>query len=192
MLRNTLAGWGSAAKLFHWVGAVLVVFLIVFGWWMTHAAERSSRFSLYQLHSVVGYYLLLLIALRVLWRALNPTPTLPADMWPWERIAAHLSHGLLYLLMFALSLTGWVMAGVGRRPIDATLFGFLHVPLASRTPDRALHDFLEDAHRAVAYLLLALVIIHVAAALRHHFIKKNDVLRRMGWSKHRPRVEPGS
>jgi cytochrome b561 len=192
MLRNTLAGWGSAAKLFHWVGAVVVVFLIVFGWWMTHAAERSGRFSLYQLHSVVGYYLLLLIVLRVLWRAVNPTPVLPADTKPWERIAAHLSHGLLYLFMFAISLTGWVMVGVGRRPIEATLFGFLHVPLASRTPDRALHDLLEDSHRAMAYMLLALTIIHVAAALRHHFIKKNDVLRRMGWVKQSLRVEAGS
>jgi cytochrome b561 len=192
MLRNTPAEWGSAAKLFHWVGAVLVVFLLVFGWWMTHAAERSGRFSFYQLHTVIGYYLLLLVTLRVLWRAFDRTPTLPPDTRPWERMAAHLSHALLYLFMVALSLTGWVMVGVGRRPIEATLFGFLQVPLASRTPDRALHDFLEDAHRDLAYLLLVLVIIHIAAALRHHFLKKNDVLRRMGWGRQRPRVEPRS
>jgi len=181
-LKNTTTTWGSIAKLLHWAGAVLVIYLIGDGWWMTHMVARSGRFAAYGQHALVGYYVLLLMALRIVWRLLNPTPALPADSLPWERIAARASHATLYILTFGLSLTGWLMAGVGRRPPEATLFGFFQVPLAYRTPDRALHDILEDTHRVLAYALLALIIVHVGGALRHHFHKKNDVLRRMGWA----------
>ena len=181
-LKNASTAWGGVAKLFHWAGALLVIYLIVDGWWMTHMVERAGRFAAYGQHALVGYYLLLLIALRIVWRAANPTPALPADTRPWERLAAHAGHAALYLLTLGLSFTGWVMVGVGRRPIEATLFGFVPAPLIARAPDRVLHDILEDTHRALAYLLLAVIVIHIGAALRHHFYKKNDVLRRMVWA----------
>jgi cytochrome b561 len=184
MRKNTSTAWGSVAKLFHWAGAFLVIYLIVDGWWMTHMVERTGRFGAYGQHALVGYYVLLLIALRIVWRAVNPTPALPAATPPWERLAAHASHATLYILTLGVSFTGWVMVGVGRRPIEAALFGFIPVPLITRNHDPALHDILEDTHRALAYLLLAVVIIHIGAALRHHFYKKNDVLRRMGWASH--------
>ena len=182
MLKNTATTWGSAAKLLHWAGAVLVIYLIVDGWWMTHMVERAGRFAAYGEHALIGYYVLLLTALRIVWRLANPTPPAPPDSLPWERLAAHASHVILYILTFGLSLTGWLMAGLGRRPLEAMMFGFVRVPLASRTPDRTLHDLLEDTHRALAYVLLALIVVHVGAALRHHFYKKNDILRRMGWA----------
>jgi len=182
MLKNSTSEWGTPAKLFHWLSAVLIIFLIGYGWWMTHEVGRSGRFAAYQLHSLIGYYAFVLIALRLAWRAFNPTPALPPASLGWERVAAHISHALLYLLTVALSLTGWIMAGVGRRTIEAKVFG-LPVPLISRTPDRALHDLLEDTHRVIAYVLLALIAIHIVAALRHHISKKNDVLRRM-WFVH--------
>jgi cytochrome b561 len=182
MLKNTSTAWGSVAKLLHWAGALLVIYLIGDGWWMTHMAERTGRLAAYGQHALVGYYVLLLVAVRIVWRAMNPTPALPADTLPWERLAAHASHAILYVVTLGLSFTGWVMVGVGRRPIEATVFGIIPVPLFTRTPDRVLHDILEDTHRVLAYLLLAVVIIHIGAALRHHFYKKNDVLRRMGWA----------
>jgi cytochrome b561 len=178
MVKNTPSAWGPPANLLHWLSALLIIFLIVYGWWMTHEVERSGRFAAYQFHSLIGYYAFVVVALRLGWRAFNPTPALPTDSLAWERAAAHASHALLYVLTVALSLTGWLMAGLGRRTIEAKIFG-LPVPLLSRTPDRALHDLLEDAHRVMAYVLLALIVIHVVAALRHHIVKKNDVLRRM-------------
>lgn len=178
MLRNTTAAWGTPAKVFHWLAAVLIIFLIAYGWWMTHMTPRSGRLDAYQLHTVVGYYTFLLIGLRLAWRAANPTPALPLATVAWERRAAHTSHALLYLLAIALTVTGWIMAGVGRRPIDAAVFG-MPVPLMSRTPDHGLHDLLEDTHRVLAYVLLAAIAIHVLAALRHHYFKRNDILQRM-------------
>jgi len=178
MLRNTTTAWGTPAKVFHWVAAVLIIFLLAYGWWMTHMTPRSGRLDAYQLHSVVGYYAFLIIAVRLLWRGLNPTPALPRATLRWERLAAYASHALLYLLALALTFSGWIMAGVGRRPIEATVLG-LPVPLFTRTPDHGLHDILEDTHRVLAYVLLGVIVIHVLAALRHHYFKRNDVMRRM-------------
>lgn len=73
------------------------------------------------------------------------------------------------------------MLGAFSRPIDAALLGVFPVPALITTPDRPLHDLLEDVHRLLSYALLALIVVHVAAALRHHFIKGNDILRKMGW-----------
>lgn len=182
MLKNTPTAWGSVAKVLHWACAILVIYLVGDGWWMTHMLARGGRFAAYGQHVLMGYYLLLLIAIRLVWRATNTTPSLPPDTLPWERLAAHAGHAALYLVTLALSFTGWVMVGMGRRPIEAVLFGFLPVPLITRTPDKAWHDVLEDVHRVLAYLLLGIIIVHVIAAARHHFYKKNDVLRRMVWT----------
>lgn len=182
MLKNTSTTWGGLAKLFHWAGAGLVIYLIFDGWWMTHMLARGGRFTAYGQHALLGYYLLLLMAVRIVWRAANPTPDLPADTLPWERLAAQAGHMALYLVTFGLSFVGWAMVGMGRRPIEATLLGILPVPLITRTPNRELHDVLEDAHRVLAYLLLVLIVVHVVAALRHHFYKRNNVLSRMGWA----------
>jgi len=183
MIKNTPTAWGSIAKVFHWAGAILVIYLIGDGWWMTHMLARGGRFAAYGQHALVGYYLLLLIAIRLVWRAMNRTPALPTDTLPWERVAAHASHAALYLFTLGLSFTGWVMVGMGRRPIEATLFGFIPVPLISRTPNKAWHDLLEDVHRLLAYLLLTIIVVHIVAAARHYFYKRNDVLQRMVWTR---------
>src|SRR5258706_16472749 len=82
-LRNTGTAWGSVAKLFHWLGALLIFFLIAHGWWVTHLAPRAGRLEQYGLHATVGYYLLLLIALRLVWRLAHPGPAPPAAAPPW-------------------------------------------------------------------------------------------------------------
>lgn len=181
-LRNTKTSWGEIAKAFHWAIAVLALFLVAHGWWMTHLVQRAGRLTQYQLHSAIGYDLLLLLALRLAWRAIEPAPPLPANLERWERIAARSGHVLLYLLMLGVSVSGWVLVGSFSRPIDAALLGFIPVPALASGPNRSLHEAMEGAHKILSYALLALVAVHVAAALRHHFIRKNDVLRRMWWS----------
>jgi cytochrome b561 len=180
MLRNSTGAWGSIAKSLHWALAALILFLTGYGWWMTHLAERAGRLALYGFHSSLGYDVLFLLALRLVWRAIDPAPLVPRNTLDWERAAANVSHVLLYVLMLAVCISGWLMLGAATRPIDATLFGFITVPTLT-TPNRPLHDFLEDIHRILSYALLGLIVVHVAAALRHHFIKRNDVLRRMWW-----------
>jgi cytochrome b561 len=179
MFRNTRSSWGSVARAFHWSIAALVIFSIAYGWWMTHAAPREGRLSLYAFHSSIGYDLLFLLVLRLCWRAIDRAPDLPQDTQRWERAVAHLGHVLLYLLMLAASIGGWLLVGTFSRRIEGTLFGI--VPVPPPVLDRSLHRLFEESHEFLSYALLALVALHVAAALRHHFIKKNDVLRRMGW-----------
>jgi len=179
IFRSTVAAWGIIAKAFHWVAAALVFFSIGYGWWMTHLAPRAGRIALYQFHASVGYALLLLLLLRLAWRFFDRAPALPEDQPSWERVAAHLSHVLLYLLMLAASVGGWLLLGTFSRPISGTLFGLVAVPPPAL--GRSLHRLLEESHEFLSYALLALIAVHVVAALRHHFIKKNDVLKRMGW-----------
>jgi cytochrome b561 len=178
-LRNTPAAWGAVSKAMHWSVAVLVLFLIAYGAWMTHVPERGARLDHYLLHSVIGYYLALLLGLRIIWRMFDPAPPQPAASRSWERWSAHAGHFALYALMIAVSVSGWVLHSAFPRRMEAELVGGIKVPLLFAQPDRAISQAAEHIHKILAYALLLLVIIHVAAALRHHFIKRNDVLRRM-------------
>jgi cytochrome b561 len=177
MLRNTQTAWGPVARALHWTVACAVIFSVGFGWWMTHLAERAGRLSLYQFHSSIGYGVLLLLVLRLGWRLLDPAPPMPADTLRWERIAARTGHALLYLDSLAVIISGWLLTGTMRRPIEASLLGLVNVPVPAL--GREMHELLEETHEVLSYLLLALILVHVAGALRHHFIKKNDILKRM-------------
>jgi cytochrome b561 len=177
-LRSTPATWGTGARALHWIGAALVLFLIAYGWWMTHMPERAARLDHYHLHSIVGAYFVLLLALRVLWRALDAAPLQPAASKGWERWSAHAGHAALYVLMIGVVASGWILwsAFPRRAPID--VLG-VRVPFLFAEPDRAISSVAEDVHKWLSYALLAVIAIHVLAALRHHFVKRNDVLRRM-------------
>jgi cytochrome b561 len=183
MIGNSTNTWGWPAKSLHWLGAILILLLLGHGWWMTHLAPRGpGRLEHYAGHAALGYDFLALLVLRLLWRWTHAVPALPLDMPRWERIAAHASHFGLYLLMFATTVIGWALAGTVRTPFAKDAFG-LPVPLIYTSQDRAMHGLLEDWHKYLAYALLVLVIIHLVAAVRHHFLKHDDVLRRMWFGK---------
>jgi cytochrome b561 len=178
MTRNSTTTWGWPSILLHWVGAILILLLLGHGWWMVHFAPRPDRAAHYAGHAGLGYDFLVLLVLRLLWRWLNPVPALPSDLKPWERYAARAGHIGLYVLMLAAAVSGWALAGTGRRTFQQDAFG-LKVPLIYQSQDRAMHDLLESSHMIFSYLLAALVLVHVVGALRHHFIKRNTVLVRM-------------
>ena len=177
MVRNTSTVWGAPAKIFHWLAALVILLLLGHGWWMTHMAPRPERLAHYAGHSALGFDLLALMVLRLLWRWLNPVPELPADLRAWERWSAQAVHIALYLLIFAVSLTGWVTANTMRTPITKDLIGF-SFPVIAPGVSRSVF---EESHMVLAYLLGAIVLVHALAALRHHLLKHNDVLRRMTW-----------
>lgn len=176
MIRNSTTAWGWPSIALHWLGAALIIVLLVHGWWMTHLAPRPDRLANYGLHAALGYDSLALLIVRLLWRWINPVPSLPGAAW--ERYAAMAGHIALYVLMFACALTGWALAGTFRNPLTRDLLG-LALPTIYQSQDRAMHGLFEDSHKILAYLLAALVVIHMLGAMRHHLIKHNDVLRRM-------------
>jgi cytochrome b561 len=123
MISNSTTSWGWPAKALHWIGAAAILVLLVHGWWMTHMTARPERLANYAWHSALGYDLLALTVLRVLWRWFNPVPELPSGLKRWERIAAHVGHIFLYVLMFAVSVTGWLVATTFRAPMTKDFFG---------------------------------------------------------------------
>jgi cytochrome b561 len=177
MIRNDATNWGWPAKALHWIAAAAILLLLVHGWWMTHLAPRPERLANYAWHAALGYDLLALLLVRLVWRWANEVPALPATS-RWERLAAHVSHTGLYVLMFAASVTGWALAGTFRSPLAKDLIG-LPVPALVQTQDRSVHALLEESHTWLSYGLALIVVIHLLAALRHHFVKRNDVFRRM-------------
>lgn len=178
-LGNSATSWGSIAKLFHWIGALLILVLIGHGWWMTEFAPRADRFMHYSWHASIGYALLAMMILRLLWRWANAVPALPLNAAPWEKATANFAHWGLYLLIFSASIAGWALAGTLRRPLDASLLGLMQVPNIVTSQERAVHQQLEGLHSFLAWSLAALVVIHIVGAIYQHYFKKTDILRRM-------------
>ena len=172
------------AILLHWISALGVLALIGMGLVMTHAGLAPMRqFQLYQWHKSVGITVLALTALRLAWRLTHRPPPHPAGMPAPERAAASAAHGLLYLLLVGLPLTGWAVVSLSPFNIPTVLYGLLpwpHLPLAALVANQATAEgALKLVHAYGAWLLTALLVLHVAAALRHHLILRDDVLRRM-------------
>lgn len=177
MLRNTTTGWGSVSRAFHWILGLAIIVMLAYGWWFNHIAPRSVRFFHRSIHADIGYMILLLMALRLIWRAINPVPTLPADTPLWERVLARTNHWLLYIVTMLVALLGWAHSGA-HKPDYADFFGLFRVPQFT-SPDKATADFYEDRHIWMAYVLIALVAIHLLAAVVHRFIKRDQVVTRM-------------
>lgn len=173
---NTTESWGALAKFFHWTIAVLIVAQAGLG--ITAAAWRLSplKLELFVWHKSTGMLILVLMLARLAWRLANRTPALPAETPGWERYAAHASHGLLYALAIALPLSGWVINSAAAVPFSV----FWLVPLpAIVAPDEHVEDLAKLAHFWLLIALCLVLVVHIGAALRHHLIKRNDVLLRM-------------
>lgn len=183
-LRNTRSGYGLVAILFHWTMALLIIGLFLFGKYMTGLDPMApDTFTLYQLHKSLGFLVLTLVLARLAWRFANPSPPLPKTMPRIERLAAHLGHAGLYALMLAIPLSGWLMVSASPWGIPTVVFDTLpvpHLPVPSTLGTKAeAESTLKEVHELLANGLLLLVLLHAAAALKHHFLNRDDVLRRM-------------
>ncbi|KPK47077.1 MAG: hypothetical protein AMJ84_07195 [Acidithiobacillales bacterium SM23_46] len=176
MIRNTETSWGSIAKLMHWGIAALIIAQIVLGLVAVGWRLSPTKLNLFIWHKSLGILLLALIAARLLWRFANPTPRLPADSPGWERRAAHASHALLYICMFGLPVSGWIINSAANVPLR--VFWLFPLP-AITAPNKALAETMKLVHLGLIITLCVALAIHVAAALRHHFIKRTDILTRM-------------
>jgi cytochrome b561 len=175
-IRNTTARWGAIAQLFHWVIVALIItqFVLI-------NIEGNLPLGLQKLiwlarHKSVGITILGLAILRLIWRWMNPTPGLPDTLKPYERVLAHVTHVGLYVLLFIMPLTGWMMSSARNFPVS--WFNLVQLPDLVG-PNRALYDTLHTTHEVLAWLLVGVATLHVLAALKHHFFLKDDTLRRM-------------
>lgn len=188
-LRSTSKTWGAITRWLHWVSAVVILFGLTHGYWMANMLPRPQRLPHYWFHSLVFIYFGLLLLLRMAWRLSEPTPLQPPESAVWEKVSAHLGHLALYVLLIMVTITGYMNWSAfparfdpARAPqMDLWVFGAFKLPALHDKADRGVFQFWEHSHSYLSWALAALVVVHVLAALRHHFLKRNDVMRRM-WS----------
>ncbi|MDE2337708.1 MAG: cytochrome b [Gammaproteobacteria bacterium] len=176
MLRNTRARWGALSQLFHWLIAALIGVQIALGLIGTELPLSMTKLATLARHKSLGITLLALMLVRLTWRALNPTPALPDTLKPHERVLARVTHTGLYVLVIALPLTGWIMSSARGFPVS--WFNLFQLPnLVGR--NAALYHAMVRTHVLLAIALGLILVLHIAAALKHHFVLKDDTLRRM-------------
>lgn len=183
-LRNSSVRFGLVAILFHWATALLFLGNIALGLYMTSLMPGDPNlFPLYQFHKSVGILIFAVVMLRLVWRTIDKAPPLPAHMPHWERFAALGTHLGLYTALVAMPLTGWIIVSAAPFNIPTLFFGWWHLPhleFVATSPEKDQWLALgEWAHWLLAWAAIAGVALHAGAALRHHFLLKDDILRRM-------------
>ncbi|HEX5339642.1 MAG TPA: cytochrome b [Gammaproteobacteria bacterium] len=189
-LVNTSTRYGIVAQTLHWLVVVLVILQFVLGIEAHGLPISLERLVLLARHKSIGISIFVLMVLRLAWRVYSPPPPLPAATRPLIAIMAHASHGLLYGLLLLMPPVGWLLSSASN--LTVSWFGLVSLPNLVH-PDKQLAHWLLFAHQSMAWLLLALISVHVCAALWHHLKLGDDVLIRMlpfgrlGKSKGEPR-----
>jgi cytochrome b561 len=174
-MANSSPSYTRTAIGLHWLLALMIVGTFAVGLYMTSLPFSPQRVKLFNWHKWAGVVILSLSTARLLWR-LGHRPPADLPMPAWQRRSAHAAHRALYALFFAVPLVGWAYSSSAGFPI--VLFGVL--PLPDFVPvDRELSEAIKPFHGWLAYALAAVVVLHVAAALKHHFVDRDSTLARM-------------
>ncbi len=173
-ITNSNDRYGLITILLHWVVATLMIGLIILGLWMVQMPVSLEKLKFYGWHKEYGFMVLGLAIIRIIWRLSNITPTLPIPYW--QELAARSVHWIFYGFMFALPITGWLITSAAGLP--ASFFGLITLPNLV-APSEEVRQLFQEVHKWLSYALIGFIGLHAAAALKHHFIDKDNVLRRM-------------
>ncbi|QWT20468.1 cytochrome b [Bacillus sp. NP157] len=173
--RSEPTRWSTVAKTFHWLMALLILGNGAFAFWMDGLKPSLNKINMFALHKSIGLTVLALFLLRLLWRAIDKRP--PDEPAPrWQQLAAHVVHGFLYVLIVSIPLSGWAFNSAHGFPLQ--YFKQFNLPaLVDKNED--LSNLLGTVHVYLFWLLLLVLVAHVGGALKHHFIDRDDTLRRM-------------
>ncbi|WP_447752174.1 cytochrome b [Sphingopyxis fribergensis] len=175
--------YSPVGQIFHWVMAALVIFQLGWGWYMSRVPAGGEKLEAFRVHAELGLLMLVLAALRAIWRLIIPGPVNDADRLGWQTAAAYVTHILFYLCFFGLPLSGWAMWSTvqGEELKIAGIIPFPYMPFETLAPQLQwwILDWAEGIHALLILLLVAMIPIHVGAALKHHFWDRHDVLRGM-------------
>jgi len=182
-LKNTADRWGGVSQLLHWTIVALIAWMAYLGLTMGDLPNGLEKIRTYALHKSLGLTILALVALRVLWRlyagAPQPVPGTPS----WQVRVASLTHAGIYLLLFAIPISGWVLNSAAGYPLQ--WFGLFNLPKIVAS-NRDLHEAAKQAHEIMFWALMLMVAAHAAAAFHHHFFLGDNTLRRMLPGKGQP------
>jgi len=188
MPRKPITRYNNIAISLHWLMAFLIIGMLIVGKYLSHLDHADPlRFVLTQWHKTFGVLILLLAVFRLLWRLTHRAPAHPANAPGWERIAATVSHVALYALLFIAPITGWMMVSVSPLNIDTFLFNVIpwpHIPwLQDLVNKESAEARFHQLHVIATGALIALLLLHVGAAVKHHIIDKDTVLTRISPAK---------
>lgn len=176
-LRSTEAGWGALVRAFHWLIAALILAQAIIGLTMVQMGLTPAKVRVFALHKSIGVTILALVLLRIAWRLSERRPADPPAMPRWQRRAARAVHGSLYALILAIPLSGWWFNSASNAPL--VWFGLFDIPGLTRGYAPFWKPRALLLHQTLFWVLVALLALHVGAALWHHFGQRDDVLRRM-------------
>jgi len=166
--------YDTLSKIIHWVMAIMLIGLVAVGVYMHEMPDGADKWELYGMHKSMGVLALIFIVFRIIWRIKNPVERLK-DIGDGDYKKAKAIQGILYLLMIMIPVSGMVMSWTGGYGVN--MFG-LEIPgLLSK--NEAMHDIAGEAHEILAFAMIGLVVLHAGAALFHHFVKKDDTLKRI-------------
>ncbi len=170
--KNTKDAYDIISKSFHWVITLIILALILVGFYMVDIPYSPWKLKVYALHKSFGLLVLWLAGLRILWRVYTSPPKSLETHAKWEKELSKIIHTSLYIAMFVMPLSGWAMSSAGEYPVP--FFGFQMPDIVSKSPDLA--KLFNQMHKVVAYLLVASVTLHALGAFKHHFIDRNKIL----------------
>jgi cytochrome b561 len=175
--------YSAVAKTLHWLIALAIIGMLALGWIMTSQPNGPAKFSLFQWHKSIGITILLLSLVRLGWRLTHQVPRLPGSMPRWEKYAANVTHVIFYVLIIGMPLTGWIIVSTSSLNIPTILYGFIPWPSLPILPTldnkRDIGHAFGAIHGFLAYFVVGLLLLHIGAALKHHFMTRDDILLRM-------------
>ena len=174
----------KTAILLHWIIALMIVAQFGVGLVMGEKDmwEPVVQGQLYGFHKALGMLVIVLTLVRIGWRLINPPPALPTGMKNWEVMAVKVTHGLFYVLLLAIPVSGWALVtAAGRGPIDIFgVFAWPDMPVLSAIENKGdFRESISETHEIMAYGMLALLGLHIAAGFKNHFVYKDNVFTRM-------------
>lgn len=170
-----IVSYTRTAKFFHWIIAVAVIAMLTVGLSFSFMSDATASFWV-PIHKSLGLTILILMILRLGWRIKHKPPMFPLSLPRWQRIAARTTHALLYICIICMVLIGWGVSSYGGHPVY--FWGWFNVtwPVAK---NKAVSSILAEAHEILGYVILGLILLHIAAAIKHHWINKDNVLKSM-------------
>ena len=174
--------YNRVAILLHWLIWLSIIALLVLGLVMEDL-PKSILYTGYMVHKSLGLSVLVLTLIRIVWRLTHKVPSMPDSMKPWEKFAAHAVHFGLYVLMLGLPLSGWAMVSSSSKGYPTNFFNLFewpHIPFLVDIANKSeINHTIRETHETLAWIAIALIILHAGAALKHHFINRDSVLVRM-------------
>ncbi len=175
--------YDPVAKTLHWLIGLGIIGMLTLGWIMVGMSNSAQKFSLFQLHKSIGITIMLLAVLRLLWRWRHPPPLLPGHVPRWEKFVAQATHYFLYALMIGMPFIGWVIVSASPMNLPTVLYGYIpwpHLPVLREMANKKdISHWAAAAHSYLAWVIAVIVAGHIGAALKHHFIDRDNVLTHM-------------